>query len=78
MHAEVGDPHVFAESGGDGLFAVVEELFQGGVVLVGGEVSGGSFFFFSMTWYGVDGWVDRIDLVDGKLTSKYRVREYTT
>lgn len=63
MHAEVGDPHVFAESGGDGLFAVVEELFQGGVVLVGGEVSGGSFFFQRLGMGSMDELIELI-LVD--------------
>ncbi len=36
-----GEPEVFAEGGGDGLFAEEGELFEGGVVLEGGAVSWG-------------------------------------
>lgn len=35
-----GEPEVFAEGGGDGLFAEEGELFEGGVVLEGERLAG--------------------------------------
>jgi len=35
-----GQPEVFAEGGGDGLFAEEGELFEGGVVLEGERLAG--------------------------------------